>query len=195
MNVEQQPIWENHLSVKNVLFWTNWFTIGIMKANSLLGILLLLCSSHEIWALKVTLKKQKLTEIPFADIRTNVTILNLSTNKLTSLGPNIFAGHVNIEELNFYYNEIVNVSSLAFSGIINLQKLDFRRNKLAAIPDLQQISANLIELNLRQNRNFINRYCAEFAGIGDFDTGKERVNITLSWKPCTPKFGISGPEI
>ena len=90
-----------------------------------------------------------MTEIPFADIR--VDALDLSTNKLTSLGANIFIGHVNIVELNFLYNEIVNVSSLAFNGIINLQKLNLRRNKLTAIPDLQLISNNLIELNLRQN--------------------------------------------
>ena len=122
-----------------------------MKSHSSLRILLLLCSSYGIWAVKVTRKKQKLTEIPFADIPTHVTILDLSINKLTSLGPNIFADHVNIEELNFYYNEIVNVSSLAFSGITNLKKLGLRRNKLTAVPDLQLISSNLIELNLRQN--------------------------------------------
>ena len=122
-----------------------------MKKHTFLGIIFLLCNSHQTSAVKVSLKKRQLTEIPFADIRMDVTILDLSTNKLTSLGANIFGGHVNIVELNFLYNEIVNVSSLAFNGIINLQKLNLRRNKLTAIPDLQLISNNLIELNLRQN--------------------------------------------
>ena len=122
-----------------------------MRKYTLLGIIFLLCNNHQTSTVKVSLKKRQLTEIPFADIRVDVTILDLSTNKLTSLGANIFIGHVNIVELNFLYNEIVNVSSLAFSGIINLQKLNLRRNKLTAFPDLQLISSNLIELNLRQS--------------------------------------------
>ena len=102
-------------------------------------------------SLRIKFNHKGLAEIPFADIDTSVTILELKSNKLTGLGGYIFQNHSDIVNLNLWNNKITSISDQAFFGISNLQELHLGRNLLTEMPDLALLSRSLMELGLKDN--------------------------------------------
>ena len=111
---------------------------------------LAICSAV-VSSLRIPLNHGGLTEIPFSDIDTSVTILELKSNKLTGLGGYIFQNHSSIINLNLWNNSIAYISDQAFLGISNLQVLQLGRNLLTEMPDLTSLSQSLVELGLNGN--------------------------------------------
>ena len=117
----------------------------------LYSIFILTIITCEVVSLSVNLIKRGLSEIPIAEISTQVTKLNLNHNDLTSLEPRVFEHHTEITTLNVQFNHINTISSEAFYGITSLQKLHMRNNKLSEFPDLSEVSSSLTHLYLRDN--------------------------------------------
>ena len=107
--------------------------------------------SFMVSSFRITLNRRGLTEIPYSDIDTRVTILELKFNKLTELGGYIFQNHSDITDLNLWNNRITSISDQAFFGISNLQVLQLGRNLLTEMPDLTLLSQSLVDLGLKDN--------------------------------------------
>jgi Leucine-rich repeat (LRR) protein len=82
----------------------------------------------------------------------NLTLLNLSDNRIMSLPDGIFQNLINLKELNLSSNLISELTSSLFNSLVSLEDLDLNRNKLTTIP--KGLFDNLISLkflNLKEN--------------------------------------------
>ena len=103
---------------------------------------------------------QNLTSLPETLIWKNVSILNLSKNKIQALNSYTFQELVNITELHLGDNNISYISPMAFYGLHRIRKLNLSHNALQRLPDLRNLSGSLQYLYLENNN--INQLNSEY---------------------------------
>ena len=106
---------------------------------------------------------QNLTSVPETMILKNVSILNLSKNKLQSLNSYTFQELEDITELYLGDNNISYISSMAFYGLHKIRKLNLSHNALHHLPDLRNLSRSLQYLYLENNN--INQLNSEYLNL------------------------------
>ena len=126
---------------------------------------------------------QNLTSFPETLILRNVSILNLSKNKLQSLNSYIFQELEDITELYLGDNDISYISPMAFYDLHKIRKLNLSHNALQELPDLRNLSGSLQYLYLENNN--INQLNSEYLHLSslialDLDNNfLNELNITV----------------
>ncbi|XP_065081113.1 leucine-rich repeat-containing G-protein coupled receptor 5-like [Ochlerotatus camptorhynchus] len=91
----------------------------------------------------------------YTDVPTSVEILDLSINKISSIGNDDFKEYTHLVKLFLSENSIQTISLYAFSSLRELHILDLSHNRLEQLnEDLFESNELLIELNL-SNNNFM----------------------------------------
>ncbi|XP_072173936.1 uncharacterized protein [Diadema setosum] len=108
---------------------------------------------RECWCLGslVDCSKRQLRSVPTA-LPTWVTMLELQSNRISSIPDGTFDGLLHLEQLDLSYNKLRRLNSTVFSGLTRLQQLKLASNKLTSLPVLGQSARNLTQLILHHNR-------------------------------------------
>ena len=100
--------------------------------------------------------EQEMTSIDGVRSYTNLVVLDLHHNRISSLSANAFQGLTNLQKLHLYDNHISSLDANAFQGLTNLQGLSLSQNRLSSLdanqfqglPNLQTLSLGGNQLSL-----------------------------------------------
>ena len=102
----------------------------------------------------LSLKNNELTDLEEGLFFTleSLSLLDLSLNRISRLGPETFAGLTNLQELNLKGNNIDEIAGSAFATLTKLEFLDLSSNRLSALnPTIFQFNTNLQVVSLKAN--------------------------------------------
>ncbi|KAG5853015.1 hypothetical protein ANANG_G00068640 [Anguilla anguilla] len=80
---------------------------------------------------RVNCNSRGLRDVPA--VSSNVTALELNSNQITSLPPDLFIRYWNLERLHLQNNSIKSISNRAFSGLYHLRKLFLSQNRITKL--------------------------------------------------------------
>jgi len=94
-----------------------------------------------------------ITSVDGVSSYTNLQLLSLEENQISSLDANAFQGLTNLQTLSLDYNQISSLDANAFQGLSNLQRVDLGHNQIASLEANQfQGLASLQSLSLEDNQ-------------------------------------------
>ncbi|KAJ8394429.1 hypothetical protein AAFF_G00046400, partial [Aldrovandia affinis] len=80
---------------------------------------------------RLNCNSRELLDVPA--VSSNITALELNSNWITSLSPDLFIRYRNLERLHLQNNSIGSISNRAFSGLYHLRKLFLSQNRITTL--------------------------------------------------------------